>query len=134
MAEAWRCRGAPRPGASTCSGADVADFRINVELGHLIPQGSPLTKDLFPTLSFAVARITEAVHQQWAAYASGAPLPDYRHTTDYMAPFLAALDDPGLYTIGRPEYGQVIGEWRLANSSSSMPPMPGMRMSERIRW
>ena len=40
----------------------------------------------------------------------GAPLPDYRHTTDYMAPFQAALDDPGLYTIGRPEYGQVIGE------------------------
>jgi len=43
----------------------------------------------------------------------GAPLPDYRHTTDYMAPFQAALDDPGLYTIGRPEYGQVIGEWRF---------------------
>ncbi len=43
----------------------------------------------------------------------GAPLPDYRHTTAYMAPFQAALADPGLYTIGRPEYGQVLNEWRF---------------------
>ncbi|MHB1214209.1 MAG: putative bifunctional diguanylate cyclase/phosphodiesterase [Thiobacillus sp.] len=43
----------------------------------------------------------------------GVPLPDYRHTTDYMAPFQAALADPGLYTIGRPEYGQILREWRF---------------------
>src|SRR3569623_1041090 len=43
-----------------------------------------------------------------------APLPDYRHTTDYMAPYQAALDDPGLYTIGRPEYGLVFRVWRFA--------------------
>ncbi|MHB1257039.1 diguanylate cyclase domain-containing protein [Thiobacillus sp.] len=43
----------------------------------------------------------------------GAPLPDFHRTTDYMAPFRTALADPGLYTIGRPEYGQVIREWRF---------------------
>lgn len=43
----------------------------------------------------------------------GAALPDYRHTPDYMISFRAALADAGLYTIGRPEYGQVLREWRF---------------------
>ena len=54
----------------------VADFRISDDLGHLMPSGSPLTREAFPTLAFAVRRIAQAVHQQWVAYASGAPLPD----------------------------------------------------------
>lgn len=53
-----------------------AEFRIAVELGHLLPEGSPLTGALFPTLSYAVKTIAEAAHQQWVQYASGAPLPD----------------------------------------------------------
>ena len=43
----------------------------------------------------------------------GEPLPDFRRTPAYMAPFQAALSAPALYTIGRPEYGQVIHEWRF---------------------
>lgn len=43
----------------------------------------------------------------------GAPLPDFRHSPTYLALFKAALSDPALYTIGRPEYGKVIREWRF---------------------
>lgn len=51
-------------------------FRIGVEIGHLIPENSPLTGGLFPTLSHAVAAISTAAHRQWVQYASGMPLPD----------------------------------------------------------
>jgi diguanylate cyclase (GGDEF)-like protein len=43
----------------------------------------------------------------------GTPLPDFRRTTAYLAPFRAALSAPALYTIGPPEYGQVLHEWRF---------------------
>ena len=43
----------------------------------------------------------------------GKPLPDFRQTPDYMVPFQTALSDLGLYTIGRPEYGQVLRQWRF---------------------
>lgn len=43
----------------------------------------------------------------------GERLPDFRRTRTYLAPFRAALASPALYTIGRPEYGQVIHEWRF---------------------
>ena len=54
----------------------MPNFSINVELGNLLPEGSPLNADIFPTLSFAVQRIAEEAHQQWVAYASGAPMPN----------------------------------------------------------
>jgi len=43
----------------------------------------------------------------------GQHLPDFRETRAYLAPFKAALVSKALYTIGRPEYGQVIREWRF---------------------
>lgn len=43
----------------------------------------------------------------------GTPLPDYRKTTAYMAPFKHALTADTPYTIGRPEYGQILHEWRF---------------------
>lgn len=43
----------------------------------------------------------------------GAPLPDFRKTTTYLAPFKRALAATTPYTIGRPEYGQVLHEWRF---------------------
>ncbi|WP_431860139.1 hypothetical protein [Azospirillum sp.] len=51
-------------------------FRIGVEVAHLIPENSPLTGGLFPTLSHAVAAISAAAHRQWVQYASGMALPD----------------------------------------------------------
>ncbi len=43
----------------------------------------------------------------------GQSLPDFRKTPAYLAPFLTALNSQTPYTIGRPEYGQVIHEWRF---------------------
>ncbi len=43
----------------------------------------------------------------------GTPLPDFRRTPKYLEPFKAALEDSALYTVGQPEYGQVIHEWRF---------------------
>jgi diguanylate cyclase (GGDEF)-like protein len=43
----------------------------------------------------------------------GKPLPDFRKTTAYMAPFQAALAAKMPYTIGRPEYGQILHQWRF---------------------
>lgn len=54
----------------------AGEFRISIDLGHLVPEGSFLTAAEFPTLSAAVQRVAEAVHQQWSAYASGSPMPN----------------------------------------------------------
>jgi len=43
----------------------------------------------------------------------GESLPDFRRTPAYLKPFRLALNAPTLYTVGRPEYGQVIHEWRF---------------------
>jgi len=43
----------------------------------------------------------------------GETLPDFRKTPLYLAPFKRALNAQTPYTIGRPEYGQVIHEWRF---------------------
>ncbi len=52
-----------------------SQFRIAVDLSDLMPEGSALTADAFPALSYAVKRIAAAAHEQWVAYAHGAPLP-----------------------------------------------------------
>lgn len=54
----------------------MPDFRISVDLGQIIPTGSALSADSFPTLSYAVKRIVEAAHQEWVAYASGSAMPN----------------------------------------------------------
>lgn len=54
----------------------AAEFRISVELGHLLPGHAPLTRDVFPALSAAVERIAEAAQRQWVRYASGEALPN----------------------------------------------------------
>jgi diguanylate cyclase (GGDEF)-like protein len=43
----------------------------------------------------------------------GDPLPDFRRSADYMALFQAAVRDDAVYAIGRPEYGQVLHQWRF---------------------
>ena len=54
----------------------AAEFRISVEMGHLLPAHAPLTRDVFPALSAAVERIAAAAQHQWVRYASGEALPD----------------------------------------------------------
>jgi hypothetical protein len=54
----------------------AGEFRISIALGHMIPEGAALSAATFPTLAYAVRRITEQAHQQWTEYASGAPLPN----------------------------------------------------------
>lgn len=53
----------------------MAEFRIAVDLSHLIPSGR-LT--VFPHLAATVEAITLRVEEQWKRYASGEPLPDGR--------------------------------------------------------
>ena len=55
--------------------SDANTFRIGIELGHLVPEGSALGAAAFPNLAFAVQQLTEEAHRRWVAYASGAPLP-----------------------------------------------------------
>lgn len=43
----------------------------------------------------------------------GERLPDFRRSADYMALFQVAMHDRALYTIGPPEYGQVLHQWRF---------------------
>jgi diguanylate cyclase (GGDEF)-like protein len=47
------------------------------------------------------------------AAAPGEPLPDFRADPAFLAKFQAALADPALYTVGPPEYGKVIKQWRF---------------------
>lgn len=55
----------------------MVDFRIAVELGHLIPEGAPFRAEHFPNLAQAVRMIAEAAHEQWRRYAAGQDaLPD----------------------------------------------------------
>lgn len=54
----------------------MAEFRIAIDIGHLIPPNAAVTADVFPNLAYAVRRIAEQAQQQWMAYASGAPLPN----------------------------------------------------------
>jgi hypothetical protein len=54
----------------------MTEFRISVELGHLLPPDTPVNADVFPTLASAVKRVAETAHGLWVSYASGAPLPD----------------------------------------------------------
>lgn len=51
------------------------DFRISVDLGHLIPPGSPLDATTLPNLAHAVQRVAEEAQRRWVDYAMGAPLP-----------------------------------------------------------
>ncbi len=53
----------------------ATEFRIAVELSELIGEGTPVTRELFPTLAYAVKAIAEEAQRRWVAYASGAPLP-----------------------------------------------------------
>lgn len=41
------------------------------------------------------------------------PLPDFRKTPAYLGPFKEALNSNSVYTIGQPEFGQVIHVWRF---------------------
>ena len=53
----------------------MARFSIAVELAHLIPDGVPVTADMFPSLSRAVRSLAEQAHEQWVSYAMGTPMP-----------------------------------------------------------
>lgn len=56
----------------------MAEFRIAVSLASLIPPGTSIAGQTFPTLSAAVREVTEAAHRLWVDYAMGAPLPSGR--------------------------------------------------------
>lgn len=50
-------------------------FPVEIDLGRILPQGSRLTRDVFPNLAMAVEHITAQAHADWIAYAMGRPLP-----------------------------------------------------------
>lgn len=54
----------------------MTEFRIGIEIGHLLPPGGPLSQELFPNLSYAVQEIAQRGQVIWMGYAGGAPLPD----------------------------------------------------------
>jgi hypothetical protein len=51
-------------------------FRIDVDLGSILPTGAALNGRQFPALSYAVQTIAQLAQDNWVAYAHGAPLPD----------------------------------------------------------
>lgn len=70
----------------------TAPFRIGVELGHLIADGSPLTAELFPSLAQAVRAVSEAAHGKWQDYASGAPLPSGESINPRSGAYLRSIE------------------------------------------
>lgn len=75
-------------------------FSIAVDVSAILPIAAPLSRDAFPTLSYAVRQIAEAAHRQWTAYAAGAPLPSgkviHNRTGEYMRSIL--LRDTGEFS------------------------------------
>jgi hypothetical protein len=53
----------------------VREFRISVDLGHLMPTGAYLSSGAFPHLAHAVQAVAEGAAARWRAYAAGMPLP-----------------------------------------------------------
>ena len=51
-------------------------YSIAIDLSELVPPNAPFTAETFPHLAYSVARLVDAAHAQWLAYANGAPLPD----------------------------------------------------------
>ena len=45
-------------------------------MGNLVPLWAPVNADAFPNLAGAVGMIAQAAHQQWIAFANGAPMPN----------------------------------------------------------
>lgn len=93
----------------------MAEFRISVELGHLIGLRASIRRENFPFLAKAVQTVAEEAHRTWHAFASGVPMPDgksvnarsgdyarsilLRQTGDFeaevysMLPYAAAIED-----------------------------------------
>lgn len=69
----------------------AGEFRISVEIGHLLPATAPLTRETFPALSFAVQRIAEAAQSQWASYASGEPMPNGKVVQNRTGEYLRSI-------------------------------------------
>ncbi len=78
----------------------MSRFNIAVDLGGLIPHGTPVTAAMFPTLADAVRQLAEAAHAQWVGYAQGAPLPNgmiiQSRTGEYARSIL--LHQPGPFS------------------------------------
>jgi hypothetical protein len=73
------------------------EFRIRVDLGHLLPGGS--AGDLaFPNLSHAVAALVDRCEDQWKRYASGEPLPSGKtigvRSGQYLRSIMSRMDGP----------------------------------------
>jgi hypothetical protein len=56
----------------------MPDFRIQIDLSHLMAVGSAFTKDVFPHLAFAVQGVADAVETRWKQFASGMTMPNGR--------------------------------------------------------
>lgn len=53
----------------------MPEFRIGIEVGHLLPMGAPLGPELFPNLAYAVQQVAQRGQAVWMGYAGGDPLP-----------------------------------------------------------
>jgi len=47
------------------------EFKVKIEIAHIVPQVTAMTDELFPNLSYAVRRMAQAGQQLWQSYASG---------------------------------------------------------------
>lgn len=56
----------------------MPEFRISIDLSHLMATGSLLTADVFPHLAFAVQGVADAAEAKWKSFASGYPMPNGR--------------------------------------------------------
>lgn len=56
----------------------MAEFRIAIDLSHLMTTGSALTRAVFPHLAVAVQGVADAAETRWKQFASGMVMPNGR--------------------------------------------------------
>lgn len=54
----------------------MAEFKISIDLSHLVARGSAFTGAVFPHLALAVQAIADRAEGTWKAFAAGAPMPN----------------------------------------------------------
>lgn len=69
----------------------MAEFKINVDLSHLMRVGSAFTKDVFPHLALAVQTVADRVEARWKLYASGAPMPNGKTIGNRSGAYLRSI-------------------------------------------
>lgn len=53
----------------------MTEFRVKIEVAHILPPQLEMSEALFPNLSYAVQRMAQAAQNIWQGYASGKEIP-----------------------------------------------------------